>query len=404
MSAVQERQEIIIVKRGHDDHDDHHGGAWKIAFADFMTAMFCLFLVLWLVNAANEETKQAVASYFNPVKLVDRNRSVKGLYDAKGIQDVEALPAEGGSGETGAAEGGGAANARAAAGSAAFFADPYEALDRIAGAFEAGDAAPGGPMGGARSWLTEKADAPSNTFFDPFAPERWTEMPQEALPDITLSDAGHPPAPPNLGQVGEADAAGDGAGPGSAARDGAPRQVEAAGEEVAEPVVDEPVADEATARARRQAEQLRDALTEALGETFGEGHVLVEQLTVEARPDAILISLTDNLQIPMFEIGSAIPSPPLVVALEKVGGVIADRAGGIRIEGHTDARPFAAGSSDNWQLSGARAQAAYYMLVRGGVPEGRFRAVTGKADRELAVPDDPLSARNRRIDILVELE
>ena len=75
MMESNEKQEIIIVKRGgHGDHG-HHGGAWKIAFADFMTAMMALFLVLWLINAANEETKKSVASYFNPVKLVDRNRS-----------------------------------------------------------------------------------------------------------------------------------------------------------------------------------------------------------------------------------------------------------------------------------------------------------------------------------------
>ncbi|RUW64415.1 flagellar motor protein MotB, partial [Mesorhizobium sp. M4B.F.Ca.ET.049.02.1.2] len=85
MSAVdagEDRHEIIIVKRNHDGHDDgHHGGVWKIAFADFMTAMMCFFLVMWLINAANEQTKAAVASYFNPVELIDRNSSRKGLED-----------------------------------------------------------------------------------------------------------------------------------------------------------------------------------------------------------------------------------------------------------------------------------------------------------------------------------
>ncbi|TIQ39596.1 MAG: MotB family protein, partial [Mesorhizobium sp.] len=72
------RHEIIIVKRNHDGHDEgHHGGVWKIAFADFMTAMMCFFLVMWLINAANEQTKAAVASYFNPVELIDRNSSRK---------------------------------------------------------------------------------------------------------------------------------------------------------------------------------------------------------------------------------------------------------------------------------------------------------------------------------------
>ncbi len=76
------RHEIIIVRRGGGDEEEgHHGGVWKIAFADFMTAMMCFFLVMWLINAANEQTKAAVASYFNPVKLVDRNTNRKGLED-----------------------------------------------------------------------------------------------------------------------------------------------------------------------------------------------------------------------------------------------------------------------------------------------------------------------------------
>ena len=75
--------EIIIVKRGHDDHDDHHGGVWKIAFADFMTAMMAFFLVMWLINSSNEQTRKAVASYFNPVKLMDTTTNPKGIKNPK---------------------------------------------------------------------------------------------------------------------------------------------------------------------------------------------------------------------------------------------------------------------------------------------------------------------------------
>jgi chemotaxis protein MotB len=434
VSAAQDHQEIIIIKRGHGDHDDHHGGAWKIAFADFMTAMFCLFLVLWLVNAANEETKQAVASYFNPVKLVDRNRSVKGLYDAQGIQEVEVIDAEGtgsgGSGETDASGSGQAEEQGNPTGDAAFFADPYEALDQIASSFEAGSTDDQMPQSGAQSWSAEQTNASIETFFDPFAPERWSDMPREPLSDAPLSETGAPPAPAPGGptETALADISAEAptrpneampqgalqAAPELAAETGEPADTEQAATEpleTAEPTeqpeadaADPPAEDTVTPEAEQTAEQLRTALTEVLTEAFGADSVLVEQLSVEAQPDAILISLTDNLQIPMFEIGSAVPSPPLVLALEKVGGVIGERAGGLRIEGHTDARPFISGSSDNWQLSAARAQAAYYMLVRGGVPESRFRAVTGRADRDLAVPADPFSARNRRIDILLELD
>ena len=73
------QQPIIIVRRSGGHDDGHHGGVWKIAFADFMTALMAFFLVMWLVNAANRETKRMVASYFNPLKLSDTITAPKGL-------------------------------------------------------------------------------------------------------------------------------------------------------------------------------------------------------------------------------------------------------------------------------------------------------------------------------------
>jgi len=54
---------IIIIKKV-SGHGGHHGGAWKVAFADFVTAMMALFMVLWLVNSAAEPTRERIASYF----------------------------------------------------------------------------------------------------------------------------------------------------------------------------------------------------------------------------------------------------------------------------------------------------------------------------------------------------
>ena len=56
---------IVIKKKG--GHGGHHGGAWKVAYADFVTAMMSLFIVLWLMGSS-EKVKQAVAGYFNDPK------------------------------------------------------------------------------------------------------------------------------------------------------------------------------------------------------------------------------------------------------------------------------------------------------------------------------------------------
>lgn len=57
---------IIVIKKK-SAHGGHHGGAWKVAYADFVTAMMSLFIVLWLMNSS-EKIKKAVAGYFNDPK------------------------------------------------------------------------------------------------------------------------------------------------------------------------------------------------------------------------------------------------------------------------------------------------------------------------------------------------
>lgn len=63
MSAKKGLQPIIIVHKKAEHHDDEHGGAWKVAYADFVTAMMALFIVLWLLSAS-ERVQKAVGGYF----------------------------------------------------------------------------------------------------------------------------------------------------------------------------------------------------------------------------------------------------------------------------------------------------------------------------------------------------
>ena len=74
-------QPIIIIKKK-SGHGGHHGGAWKVAYADFVTAMMSLFIVLWLMGSS-EKVKKAVAGYFNDPKgtanLLGTNMSGNGV-------------------------------------------------------------------------------------------------------------------------------------------------------------------------------------------------------------------------------------------------------------------------------------------------------------------------------------
>ena len=64
MAEEDDKRPIIIKKI--NKADGHHGGAWKVAYADFVTAMMAFFLLLWLLNVTTDEEKNAISNYFDP--------------------------------------------------------------------------------------------------------------------------------------------------------------------------------------------------------------------------------------------------------------------------------------------------------------------------------------------------
>lgn len=61
-----DKRPIIIIKKVKKVEGGHHGGAWKVAYADFVTAMMAFFLLLWLLNVTTDEQKNLISSYFAP--------------------------------------------------------------------------------------------------------------------------------------------------------------------------------------------------------------------------------------------------------------------------------------------------------------------------------------------------
>ncbi|MBW8910764.1 MAG: OmpA family protein [Sphingomonas sp.] len=73
-----EPRPIIIKKIIAEGHGGHHGGAWKVAYADFVTAMMAFFLLMWILGATNEKQRKGIADYFTPtmVQLKDGGESI----------------------------------------------------------------------------------------------------------------------------------------------------------------------------------------------------------------------------------------------------------------------------------------------------------------------------------------
>ncbi|MCF3932457.1 OmpA family protein [Acuticoccus sp. M5D2P5] len=470
-----DKQEIIILKRVEEVADAKKGGVWKIAHADFMTAMMAFFLIMWLVNATDEEIKKSIANYFNPMNLMASPTDARGIMDIQKDAEPPVSGNESGEvsgtrplgndrpGEGGIASGGNAEegndNKMDSAGileatDGASFNDPYAVM-----ASAASDANPEDPV---------QVDVPDSTLGttgttavtesvrDPFDPAYWQttsprvartlrpgpadaadQLPPNATIDVrdrrptdtpqpgpfqtdqsndTIDATANtssanttsspmpapPPDAPTTAQpviVGPRSAMAeaiiaafgdDSTGtPNTTSPPSATAQTDASDVASPPPPPSAPIPSDAS----DALEAIRDALAGTgievgIDETGGE--------------DKVLISLTDDSAFSMFPIGSASPTAEASDLFARVAGALASRDGRIVVRGHTDARPFRGGTSDNWVLSFSRAHATKDALVENGVPEDRIARVEGLADREPSRPEDPLADENRRIEILYE--
>jgi chemotaxis protein MotB len=95
-----EPRPIIVKKIIVEGHGGHHGGAWKVAYADFVTAMMAFFLLMWLLGATTEKQRKALADYFTPtlVELKMASAGSTGLMGGDSIMGKENYPTTGGQG------------------------------------------------------------------------------------------------------------------------------------------------------------------------------------------------------------------------------------------------------------------------------------------------------------------
>ena len=78
---------IIIKKVKRGGHAGHHGGAWKVAYADFVTAMMAFFLLMWLINTTSPEQKRGIADYFAPASVSQTTSGSGGVLGGTGLSD-----------------------------------------------------------------------------------------------------------------------------------------------------------------------------------------------------------------------------------------------------------------------------------------------------------------------------
>ena len=265
----------IVIKRIKKVAGGHHGGAWKLAYADFMTAMMAFFLLMWLLGSVASGDLKGIADYFaNPVKVAMQGGS--GTGDATSIL-----------------KGGG------------------KDLTRSAGQVKTGEA---------------------------------------------------------------------------------------------------PKSKEGRAAMRKEFEQREKA---ALGELKQNIEKLIDtnpvlrqfknQLLIDVTAEGLRIQIIDEKNRPMFDTSSAELKPYSKVILREIGRALNAVPNKVSFSGHTDAAQFAGGEKgfSNWELSANRANASRREMIAGGMDENKVLRVLGLSSTVLFDKNDPLSASNRRINIVV---
>ncbi len=317
MSGKKRDKGTIIVRREEVVAGGHHGGAWKVAYADFVTAMMAFFLLMWLLNATTQEQKRGLADYFSPTNHLGLTTS-----------------------GSGAPLGGRTPNSEGT-------------MTSDKGAIE----------------LTKSQPYPVTDEDDT------GDMPVTEVPSKVPGTATRPSATDGGERAGTKE--NDSKSP----REG-DKQVEA------------------DRRERREFEHAAGQIRDVVAADPGLSEV-AKQLAIDITPEGLRIQLLDADRTPMFSTGSSSLNDRARAVLAKIAPVLLKMPESITIAGHTDSLQYRGSDKTNWDLSADRANATRRLLVEAGLPETRVRSVTGNADRDPLIINDPMAAANRRISIVL---
>ena len=371
--------ELIFIKRVKKKAHVHaHGGAWKIAYADFVTAMMAFFLLMWLLNATTEDQRTAISNYFAPASVSVSTSGAGGVLGGRTLDSEGAMisnssqpglilgirvpvftGADGNTDEEWSEEEG----AFVQHGPVAEH-DFEGANGSHMGTLDAHDQEQGS---GSHLGNVEKNDA-KNTKGKFLA-----HADKKSGPD----------AKPGVSNIAGPEQGGTGGS--------AQRRANHAG---------------TAERQFAQREQRRfDKTAAALQALFSQDLKLrpyKDNLRVEQIGAGLRIQILDDHKTAMFPLGSAEMMTRTNEMMAKIAESIKKLPNKIAIVGHTDATPYRAGSGySNWELSTDRAHATRRALIAAGVPEERLVTVTGKAATDPLNKADPEAPSNRRISILL---
>lgn len=349
MFLRRQTQEVVIKRNKKHKEEEHGNHSWKIAYADFTTAMFALFLVLWLTEIQSQSEQEGIAEFFNPISISQSNSGADGVLDGKSVDDTGDLTSPSAVGDAGPPVASPPTVSEVGTQERAPFlvGEPGEPTQR-AGATDST---------GGRDQLSQE-DGPSG----------WEGASQVEDLQARRIRRGRDQNVGGAGRRAQAGGEADLMAPGLG-RDG-------------------------VAQGQEALDILQGTGVDlVLPENIPEG-VLTVRLTALGQE----IEVKDTEYFALFPRGGTTLNERARQVLQVLAEALAETDAPIAVSGHTDATTYPDGATyTNWELSADRANAARRELIDGGVGEDRFVAVEGYAATRPLIEDNPEDPRNRRV-------
>lgn len=356
----------IEVVEGHG----HHGGAWKVAYADFMTAMMAFFLLMWILSSSDEQKLRGIAEYFTDATMPGGS----GVLDGATLGPPGTLTASNG--------------ATVARGS-----DRGEVDDPSPASWEVMDvtqtASPDQESRGTNigDHQNPAGGAVSPDYVENSSPEGLSEGSAQAMSQDSQQGGLN-------GETDQSQMAAGSMNQESEALDPNSAHVGANSQAVPEQNPDHTADKERFAALEAEIKQAMQASPEL--------SPLQENIVFKETDEGLLVQIMDQDGKPMFASGKAKMNKATRMLMETLGAGLSKLPNDMVISGHTDAVPFANQAAyDNWDLSSDRANAMRRVLLQTGVTQDRITRVSGLADTQLLKEDAPKDPSNRRIEVLL---
>lgn len=327
----------IIVKKVIKGGGGHHGGAWKVAYADFVTAMMAFFLLMWLLNMTTKEQKNAISNYFDPTHPVVSSE----LSGSGGILGGMTMSPDG--------------------------AQVSNVQDIAA------PASPTTPRSGMAMGDQEDHLGTSDYEGDSYD----LEVQGKIASDTDLSATG----------------------------DGDNNMTD--GINILDEIknIDQNELEQMRALIEASENQDFESVKQAILDDIKKDPKIAElldHLMIDITPEGLRIQIVDKDGRSMFPVGKADMHDFMRELLHSVTQIIIPQSNQISVRGHTDGKQYTKGAKyNNWNLSSDRALASRQAILESGLQYEKIENVMGRADKEHLLPDEPLSARNRRITIIL---